>query len=213
MWPVLGSVAGFVVFKGVDALGNLRKLPSEAEQAIHQFQSWYYDDSMWTGAWSSREEGDVQDYRQSAVPLELTVGATRGVATGEMFNRAVCQLNPLLPPVLLEGEIRSGKLVATAFVYQGGQKRALYSFSATRSAGEPVVTITPLEDPLQLLPAEARLVRRYEPAAESASASVGHHPQHPDLVCPEKPEDYIRRLRAEGKLKGGEQGQASKGPP
>jgi hypothetical protein len=169
--------------------------------------SWYYDDERWTGVWSSREEGYIEDYHQSDVPLKLEVEVTTGKVVGEMFNRRVCDLNPMLPPVLVEGEIRQGKLLAYAYAYVGGEKTTLYSFSATNSENEPVITLKPLSDPLELMPSSARLLERigHESLKSSSSHDDGKDSEHPDLSCPESPTDYLQRLRREGKLKGGEE--------
>lgn len=203
VWGVVGGAVVWVLANGVESLSNLRKLPSELQSTYHMFQSWYYDDALWTGIWSSREEGHIDDYKQAEMPLKLSASTERGKVFGEMFNRSVCELNPMLPPVLVEGEIVRGKLVAYAFAYVGGERNFLYSFSATRSDKEPVITLSPLRDPHGLMPPNARLVHRIE--AESQSSEVvrpGQDAEHHDLVCPESPMEYLQRLRKEGVLKG-----------
>lgn len=201
-WTLVGGAVVFVLTHGVESLSNLRKLPSEAVQTYYSFQSWYYDDAKWTGTWSSREEGHIEDYRQSDVPLKLTVGTERGVVYGEMFNRSVCEQNPLLPPILVEGEISRGKLLAYAFAYVGGERQYLYSFQARRSDGEPVITVTPIKDPSGLLPASARLLQRMGDSVAAAPPPAEREAEHHDLVCPESPSEFLQRLRKEGKLKG-----------
>lgn len=201
VWGVVGAAVVWVLSNGVESLSNLRKLPSEVKSTYYMFQSWYYDDALWTGTWSSREEGHVDDYKQAEMPLKLSVGTEQGTVFGEMFNRSVCELNPMLPPVLVEGDIVRGKLVAYAFAYVGGQRNFLYSFSATHSEKEPVITLAALKDPLGLMPPSARLVQRIEGASPKVEAGV-KEVEHPDLECPESSMDYLQRLRKEGKLKG-----------
>lgn len=201
VWGVVGGAVAWVLANGVESLSNLRKLPSEVQSTYHMFQSWYYDDSLWTGTWSSREEGHIDDYKQAEMPLKLTVGTERGKVFGEMFNRSVCELNPMLPPVLVEGEIVGGKLIAYAFAYVGGQRNFLYSFSATSSDKEPVITLSPLKDPLGLMPSSARLVQHIEATPSGDVSASGQEAGHPDLECPESPSQYMQRLRKEGKLK------------
>ena len=124
----------------------------------------------------------------------------RGKVYGEMFNRAVCELNPMLPPVLVEGEIRGSQMVAYAYAYIQGQRNLLYTFQVNQEKNEPVITIKPLRDHLNLLPPEARLVRRIHSSSDVVVARVGEGSAHPDLECPESPLEYIQRLRREGKL-------------
>ena len=183
-WGVVGGALVWVLSNGVESLTNLRKLPSEVQSTYHMFQSWYYDDALWTGTWSSREEGSVEDFKLSEIPLKLTVTTERGKVFGEMFNRSVC-----------------GKLVAMAFVYRGGDRRVLYSFSATRSDKEPVITLSPIDDPRGLVPANARLEHRIEaePGGNPVAAS-GQEEEHHDLKCAESPIEYLMRLRREGVL-------------
>ena len=125
VWGFVGGAVVWVLSNGVESLTNLRKLPSEIQSTYHMFQSWYYDDALWTGTWSSREEYNVEDFKQSEIPLKLTVSTERGKVFGEMFNRSVCEASPMLPPVFVEGEIAWGKLVVNAFIYRGGDKRFL----------------------------------------------------------------------------------------
>lgn len=206
VWGVAGGTVAWVLSNGVESLANLRKLPSEVQSTYHTFQSWYYDDAQWTGTWSSREEGHVDDYKQAELPLKLSVGTERGKVFGEMFNRSVCELNPMLPPVLVEGEIVRGKLVAYAFAYVGGERNFLYSFAATPSDNEPVITLSPLRDPHGLMPSNARLVHRIEADPKGDGAvTLGQQAEHPDLECPESPTEYLQRLRKEGVLKGVEE--------
>lgn len=205
-WGVVGGAVVWVLANGVESLSNLRKLPSEVQSTYYMFQSWYYDDALWTGTWSSREEGSVEDFKQSEIPLKLTISTERGKVFGEMFNRSVCEASPMLPPVFVEGEIAWGKLVVNAFIYRGGDKRFLYSFSATHSDKEPVITLSSIEDPSGLMPAHARLVHRIEAEPRGDAASTpGQEAEHHDLVCPESPIEYLQRLRKEGVLKGVEE--------
>lgn len=206
VWGFVGGAVAWVLSNGVESLTNLRKLPSEVQSTYHMFQSWYYDAALWTGTWSSREEGHIDDYKQAELPLKLSVGTERGKVFGEMFNRSVCELNPMLPPVLVEGEIVRGKLVAYAFAYVGGQRNFLYSFAATRSDKEPVITLSPLLDPHGLMPPNARLVHRIEAEPQGeAAVSPRQEAEHHDLKCPESPIEYLQRLRKEGVLKGVEE--------
>ncbi len=126
IWATIGVVVSFVLTQGVESLANLRKLPSELDETFAGFQSWYYDDAAWTGSWSSRVEGYIDDLHQSAVPLKLVLNVSRGAVHGEMLNKEVCRkLNPLLLPVLLQGQVRGGDVEADAFVYMGGQRNYL----------------------------------------------------------------------------------------
>jgi hypothetical protein len=203
VWGVFGGAIAWVLSNGVESLTNLRKLPSEVQNTYQMFQSWYYDDVLWTGTWSSREEGYIDDYKQAELPLQLSVGTERGRVFGEIFNRSVCTLNPMLSPVLVEGEIIRGKLVAYAFAYVGGEKNFLYSFSASRSEKEPVITLSPLQDPHGLMPPSARLVHRFEAESQNNKPiKLGQKVVHHDLECPESPIEYLQRLRKEGVLKG-----------
>jgi hypothetical protein len=199
---VIGAILSFVLTQGVESLKNVRILPSELRVTYHSLLSWYFDDSKWTGTWSSREEGDVQDYQPSKIPLKITFTSDEGKVFGEMFNRSVCDLSPMLPPIMVEGEIHRGKMVGYAYAYVGGEKNLLYTFVATRSDTEPVLTLSPLRDPHGLLPSNARLVLRYEAAvSESNQVSSTQISEHPDLECPESSLQYLQRLRKEGKLK------------
>ena len=201
MVAALAATATFVLTQGVESLGNARKLPTEVVETYRSFISWYYDDDEWTGTWSSREEGHVDDYKQSSLPLKLETETKQGKVAGEMFNRSVCEANPMLPPVLVEGEIRRGEMLAVAYAYVGGEKRSLYSFSVAKSDNEPVITISPLKDPSGMLPPSARLVHRVieKPAEGKPSASIQE--EHTDLECMESPIEYLHRLRKEGKPK------------
>lgn len=199
---VIGAVLAWVLLNGPSALSNARILPGELQKTLDAFLSWHYDDEKWTGTWSSREEGHIDDYKQAELPLKLSIESRHGKVLGEMFNRAVCELNPMLPPVLIEGAIRRDKLVAYAFAYVGGERRLLYEFSGKQSGHEPVLTLTSLQDPAGLLPSSARLVHRIEvEPAQTDFAAIGEA-DHPDLECPESPLEYIERLRKEGYLKG-----------
>ncbi len=196
-WVALGGVIVFVLIHGVEAMGNLRKLPSEFDQTIRQFWDWYYDAADWSATWSSREEGHVEDYRQSAMPIKLSLVVERGKVSGEIFNLEVCKLNPLFVPVLLEGEIFRGDVVAYTFAIVGGQKYFLFSFSAQRSDREPVITIAAIRDPLGLLPEPARLVRRADPVVADEKGAVPTALDHPDFECAETPSEYVKRILGE----------------
>ena len=52
-----------------------------------------------------------------------------------------------------------------------------------------------------LLPASARLVLRFEGVRAQGIAPSDQESVHPDLECPEKPVEYLARLRKERKLK------------
>lgn len=173
-------------------------LPSEARETYYSFQSWYYDDKKWTGTWSSREEGHIDDYQQANLPMELAVETVRGKARGEMFNRRVCELSLMLPPVMVEGEIIDGKLVASSYAYVQGQRSLLYTFEVDQDADQLVATVRPLKDPLGLLPDEARLVRRMESLGNDEGPGSSQTSSHPDLQCQEPPMEYLKRLRKEG---------------
>ncbi|MCO5411103.1 hypothetical protein [Ralstonia mojiangensis] len=191
LWFAFGGVLAFVLTHGVESIITLRKLPLEAAQLYRESQSWFYGDSNWTGTWSSREEGDVQDYHQSDAPIKLSLTTEQGAVVGEIFTQSVCELNPMLLPVLVEGEIHHGRLRAFAYAYVGGQKQRLYSFQATRANEEPVITLTPIDDPVGLLPASARIARRMG-GDESSGAE-----EHSDLQCSENALQYLQRLRKE----------------
>jgi hypothetical protein len=199
-FTLIGALAAFTLTQGVDSLSNVRVLPAEARQTYHSFLSWYYDDNLWTGTWSSREEGHIDDYRQAALPIELIVGTERGKVFGPMFNRNVCEMNPMLPPVLIEGEIRGKTLVAFAYAYAQGQRSILYTFEVEQEADSIVALVRPLRDPMNLLPPEARLVRRIESQTELTDTVVVPEATHPDLKCAESALEYLQRLRREGKL-------------
>jgi len=204
VFAVLGAVIAFILTQGVTSLQNARKLPSEISETYNALMSWYYDDQAWTGTWSSREEGNIEDYDQSDLPLKLDVATVAGKVAGEMFNRRVCDLNPMLPPILVEGEIHRGTLVAWAYAFVGGKKTTLFSFKATKSENEPVIALAPVSDPLELMPPSSRLVRRFhndDSLIVASSNEVAEGSEHPDLSCPESPTDYLKRLRREGKLK------------
>ncbi|WP_130391865.1 hypothetical protein [Cupriavidus agavae] len=115
-----------------------------------------------------------------------------------MFNLSVCKLNPLLLPVLVEGEISRGRLLAFAFAYVQGEKRRLYSFQLMRSQEEPVITLTPIQDPGGLLPPAARLVHRVEANGVSEGIRANETVEHPDLECEEDALEFLKRLRSEG---------------
>ena len=188
---MIGTAASFVLLHGVEGLRNVRDIPSETRTTYQTLLSWYYDDEAWTGTWSSREEGEVEDLYQAEQPLSLSITASGGKVSGEMFNRAVCDLNPLLPPVLIEGEIRRGRLLALAYVFVGGEKRGAYTFEAERLADDRVITMSPLNDKHGLLPPTARLVRRIEVQGSGDSESK----PHPDLECPISPLEFMENLR------------------
>lgn len=198
----IGTVLTWVLLNGPNALSNARILPGEFQKTLDVFLGWYYDDEKWTGTWSSREEGIIDDLKQAELPLKLSIGAHHGKVVGEMFNRTVCELSPLLPPVLVEGKIRRGELVAYAFAYVGGERKLLYEFSGTQGEGEPVLTLTPVKDPVGLLPPSARLVHRIEENNAQVDLAGNREADHPDLACREGPVEYILRLRKEGRVKG-----------
>lgn len=191
VWIAVGGVISFVLTHGVESINTLRKMPSEVAQLYRESQSWFYGDSNWTGTWSSREEYDVQDYHQSEAPIKLSLSTEQGTVAGEIFTQSVCEMNPMLLPVLVEGEIHRGKLRAFAYAYVGGEKRRLYSFQGTRAGEEPVITLTPIDDPAGLLPASARIVRHMG-RDEGSDAK-----EHPDLRCAENALQYLQRLRKE----------------
>ncbi|MBC3806617.1 hypothetical protein H8K52_04560 [Undibacterium seohonense] len=191
-FAAMGALGSFVLLQGVDSLKNMRTLPSEVRTTYNTFLGWYFDDAKWTGTWSSREEGNIEDFRQSDLPLELTMSSERGKVSGEMFNLGVCSLNPLLAPVLIEGEINGKVLIAYAYAYVGGEKRLLYTFDMRQESVDPVATIKPIKNPLQLLPTEARLVRRLEEQTAASDVTSAPNATHPDFQCAESPLQYIQ---------------------
>ena len=69
-WLLVGGVISFVLLNGVNMLTNLRNMPSETEKTYHKLQSWYYNDTKWTGTWSSREEGNLNRMLKKSEALE-----------------------------------------------------------------------------------------------------------------------------------------------
>ena len=187
----------FVLIHGVESLNNLRQLPGEARQTYQTFQSWYYDDAEWTGTWSSREEGNIEDLHQAPEALKLSAVTVQGNVQGEIFNGKACELAPMLQPVMFEGEIQGGQLLGRAFAFVGGERRYMYSFLAERSKTEPVITVTPIKDPSSLLPASARLARAIEAEPADGFSPAVERSVHPDLQCAESPLEYLQRLRRE----------------
>ena len=192
----------WVLSNGVESLANLRKLPSEVQSTYNMFQSWYYDDALWTGTWSSRVEAYIDDLDQSTTPLKLVLETEQGHVRGEMLNKAVCEISPLFLPVLIEGRVRRGAIDAYAFVYRSGKREYLYRSSAERDVSQPlVIAVAPTEDPMGLLPQSARLADSPSDEGIAAMYLSDEAKEHPDLLCAENPAQYLQRLRKEGVLK------------
>ena len=104
-WSIIGGLVSFLFVKGIDVLENVRRLPSELIQTKTSLLSWAYRDQDWTGTWSSREEGNVEEVNLASDAIKLDLTANQGSVHGEIFLRTVCNLNPLLIPTLIEGEV------------------------------------------------------------------------------------------------------------
>jgi hypothetical protein len=189
-WTIAGGVITFVLLHGNEGLKNLRQLPTEMKRTAHSFQSWLYDDEKWTRTWYSREELDVEDYDVAHEPIKLSLHAVRGQVLGELYLPTVCERNPLLLPVLVEGEVLKGKIYAKAFAYVGGEQRPLATFTVTISKEQPwIVTLQPLSDPSGLMPESARLQTRIDGAGANVQT------EHEDLSCKNDRIEFLRKMR------------------
>lgn len=190
-WTFAGAIVTFILMHGNEGLTNLRQLPSEIKQTFMEFQSWKYDDKLWSATWSSREEGNVEDYHLAPEAIRLNLHTEQGKISGELYLDSVCNRNPVLLPVLLEGEILHGQVYAKAFTFVGGQRQTLATFTVQRSDEAPfIVTVRPLADPSGLFPVSARLMQRLEDE---------HAIENDALTCKNDPAAFVRKLLDAGK--------------
>lgn len=157
----IATFLAWVLLNGVTALQNAEQLPDAYIKTRDSILSRYYNDSSWTGVWSSNPEGyiDTGDVTLSSVDIYLQLRAAQGSVEGTIATRNLCtQLPFAMDGVLFKGEV-SGKAVrGLAYDYIGGKQVQLALVSIKQDAEDPsILTVHVTEDGLRAFPSEARI--------------------------------------------------------
>ncbi len=161
LWATVGSILTFVIMKGPTALANAARLPAAYEQTIAKFQSWRFNDSDWTGVWSSMAEGyvDANDLPTlTSTNLRVELEVSQGQVGGIISTGKICDDVPAFHYLFLDGRIKKGRIEAVVWDVVGGKHKNFATFTAVRDGTVDLIIVSK-QDPMGLLPNEARIRR------------------------------------------------------
>lgn len=189
-------IAGFVAAlawlmkDGADAVEKSATLPTKIIALKNQALSWYYNDEDWNGWWTTSTEGlvDNGDVLVSPVKAQLSLETHQGKAHGEFSSETICATMPMLGVLMLEGEVRGGKLYVVGYQFTGGKRQNFLTFSASSSKGE--LTILRMQDPMHLIGEQINLIPAFtEEQKDHASADCAA--ERAKFIS-----EHVQRLRA-----------------
>ncbi len=189
-------IAGFIAAlawlmkDGADAVEKGATLPSKVVALKNKALSWYYNDEDWNGWWTTSTEGLVNsgDALVSPVKAQLSLETKQGNVQGEFSLKTICATMPMLGVLMLEGEIRGGKLYAVGYQFVGGKRQNFLTFSAASSKG--ALTILRMQDPMGLIGERINLIPAFtEEQRDHASADCAT--ERAKFIS-----EHIQRLRA-----------------
>lgn len=142
-------------------LRQSRELPGEVGKTSQQFSSWFYDYPHWPGDWTSFPEGDVDIPDQNLTPegirLKLQV-ENGGQLDGTIETDGICKNVTYFESALIDGKITGAHTAKLAvFNFVEGHRRLMASIKVNRDGDS--MTLTPVDDPFQILPASAKIAR------------------------------------------------------
>jgi len=189
-------IAGFVAAlawlmkDGADAVEKSVTLPSKVLALKNHALSWYYNDDDWNGWWTTSTEGliDSGDVLVSTIKAQLSLETKQGKVRGEFSSETICAAMPMPDVLMLDGEIRGGKLYAVGYQFVGGKRENFLTFSAARSKGG--LTISRMQDPLGLIGEQINLIPAFtEEQKDHASADCAR--ERAKFIS-----EHVQRLRA-----------------
>ena len=158
---VLGATAlGLLVFlltQSSVVLENIETAPARAKKLMNQLQNWYYDDSSWSGIWSTKAEGYIDYFELSEVDFRIEISAEQGVIGGIVSAPEICQALPLFDFVMLEGNISGHDLKAVAFDFINGKRVELFSFRMSLNKENNTATVYPTQKPNKIFERVAKV--------------------------------------------------------
>lgn len=165
------AVLAWLMKDGADAVEKSTTLPSKIIALKNQALSWYYDDEAWNGWWTTSTEGlvDSGEVLVSPIKAQLSLETMQGKVHGEFSSETICATMPMLGVLMLEGEIRGGKLYVVGYQFISGKRQNFLTFSAARSKGG--LTILRMQDPMRLIGEQINLISAFtEEQKDHASA-------------------------------------------
>jgi hypothetical protein len=187
----IGSIIAFVLLKGPEALNNIQILPDTYSTTESKVKSVYYNDKYWSGIWSANTEYDYtsEEGDTSNTDIVITMGITEGKAFGSFYSKSMCDANPVLDFLLLDGEVNMGTLYLTGYEMIGGKRQNFLHLKAytdsDRDKQRSILsfeTITGMQD---ILPKNFKLTRQPEDSKEQ---------QETTKYCLPKRFDFFKKL-------------------
>lgn len=158
------SLAWFLL-NGVTALQNAEQLPDAYTKTRDSILSRYYDDSSWTGVWSSNPEGyvDSEDVQLSDVDVYLELHTGQGNVDGTIATHKLCTRLPFATNgILFKGKVSGNGVQGIAYDYIGGKEVQLASIKIHRDSNDSSILLVNVgNDALESLPLKARIRRDF----------------------------------------------------
>jgi hypothetical protein len=198
---LIGLIA-WVLLNGVTALQNAEQLPGAIAKTRDSILSGYYDDSSWTGVWSSILEGyvDSGDVILSDVDVYLQLLTAQGMVDGTIATRKLCVALPFaMDGVLFKGSVNGKGIEGVAYDYVGGKEVQLAIVSIKRDQKDAsVLTVHVSQDRLDSFPQVARI--RSDPSKKPMDIKDNESPycepvRYPNGHTPLKERQAVRKLQ------------------
>ncbi|MCS0305436.1 hypothetical protein ND924_22735 [Vibrio diabolicus] len=142
-------------------LSNLSSMPHDISSLSNQVKSWYYDDELWTGVWSTDTEYMLlvdESTVSSGVDFKLDLVVTQGKVSGTISSRKICELMPLIDGTLIEGEVDGDSIRAVVYEIISNKRVNLALIRVNRNSGGIIVEA--LEDPISFVPDGVKAIKQ-----------------------------------------------------
>lgn len=152
------TIVAWTLLNGVTALQNAEQLPDAYYKTRDSILSRYYNDSSWTGVWSSNPEGyvDSADVALSSVDVYLQLRTAQGAVEGTIATKKLCGILPFaMDGVLFTGKVSGKAIYGSAYDYIGGKQVQLAFVSIKQETEDPsIVTIHFTKDQFEAFPSQ-----------------------------------------------------------
>lgn len=175
----LVALLAWILLNGVTALQNAEQLPDAFVKTRDSILTRYYDDSSWTGVWSSNPEGyvDSEDFILSNIDVHVQLQTGQGKVDGMIATHKLCTKLPFaMDGVLFRGEVSGDKVQGVAYDYIGGKEIQLALITIERDSHNPsILTVHAADDVLESIPLEARIRRDFNKKAMDTQTNGGNY--------------------------------------
>ncbi|EGQ9123319.1 hypothetical protein F6141_24105, partial [Vibrio parahaemolyticus] len=142
-------------------LSNLSSMSHDISSLSNQVKSWYYDDELWTGVWSTDTEYMLlvdESTVSSGIDFKLDLAVIQGKVSGTISSRKICELMPLIDGTLIEGEVEGDSIRAVVYEIISNERVNLALIRVNRNSGGIVVEA--LEDPISFVPDGVKAIKQ-----------------------------------------------------